>query len=56
MLKKILLCTTFVLLAACGPVDDPGPEDPQVDNCEADCKELDSPEYPYDKCLSECRP
>lgn len=54
MFKKVIMCA-FVLLASCGPVDDPSSEDPQNDNCEEDCKELDSPEYTYGKCLSECR-
>jgi hypothetical protein len=43
------------LLSACGPIDEPGP-DPQKDNCESDCKELEKTGYPYSKCLEECRP
>ena len=55
MLNRVLMCALCMLVVSCGPVDDPGPEDPQKDNCEEDCKELDSPDYPYSKCLAECR-
>lgn len=51
MLKiKMIIISTFMLVSCgpIGPVPDPDP------SCEQQCKDIASPEYPYNKCVSEC--
>lgn len=50
----VCICTNL----GCGPIGDPDPEPGQDEpaTCEEDCKELDSPQYPYSKCVAECNP
>lgn len=55
-MKYIIGLFICVAIFGCQRIDsDPEPEPQTSDSCESDCRKIESPQYPYDKCVAECK-
>lgn len=55
-MKYIVGLFVCIAVFGCQKIDsDPSPEPSHEPTCEEECRDIETPQYPYDKCVAECK-